>query len=283
MKYQTEIAQAAKWIREAEVFVVAAGAGMGVDSGLPDFRGNEGFWKAYPPMREAGLSFIDMANGYSFLDNPSRAWGFYGHRLNLYRNTEPHEGFHAILRMIGKRPSFVYTSNVDGAFQKAGFQRIYEIHGSIHWLQCSSPKCYSVMHGAHMDGLWRADDHHVKVDPKTFLATDQLPLCPKCGAVARPNILMFGDPAWIHVRADHQRQGYHQWRFATKGKKTVVLEMGAGTAIPSVRAQSNGLCAQGAKLVRINPREFYLPVEGESVAIPMGAKDALLAIEEALS
>ena len=49
--------QAAEAIRSAEGLVITAGAGLGVDSGLPDFRGNEGFWRAYPPLAKLGLSY----------------------------------------------------------------------------------------------------------------------------------------------------------------------------------------------------------------------------------
>jgi len=66
---------------------LGAGAGMGVDSGLPDFRGDEGFWKAYPPMAKLGIRFSSMANPRWFESDPELAWGFYGHRLNLYRAT----------------------------------------------------------------------------------------------------------------------------------------------------------------------------------------------------
>ena len=48
--------------KKADAIFITAGAGMGVDSGLPDFRGNEGFWKAYPVIRDFGYSFVDMAN-----------------------------------------------------------------------------------------------------------------------------------------------------------------------------------------------------------------------------
>jgi len=64
---------------------VTAGAGMGVDSGLPDFRGDQGFWRAYPPYAKVGLSFADLANPRWFDEAPSLAWGFCGHRLNLDR------------------------------------------------------------------------------------------------------------------------------------------------------------------------------------------------------
>ena len=89
--------RAAQDIMSAEAILIGAGAGMGVDSGLPDFRGGQGFWQAYPPYEKLGLDFVTLANPRWFRDDPMLAWGFYGHRLMLYRQTEPHGGF-AILR-----------------------------------------------------------------------------------------------------------------------------------------------------------------------------------------
>ena len=75
---------AAQALASANALIIAAGAGMGVDSGLPDFRGPDGFWKAYPPYRRLGLDFVSLANPRWFTDDPAIAWGFYGHRLALY-------------------------------------------------------------------------------------------------------------------------------------------------------------------------------------------------------
>src|SRR5512137_1821858 len=128
--------RAAAAIRTAKVLVITAGAGMGVDSGLPDFRGDQGFWNAYPMYRRLGLSFVQAANPEHFEQDPAFGWGFYGHRTNLYRGTEPHEGFKIIRKWITalSLEPFVVTSNVDGQFQRAGFEEdsILEVHGSIH-------------------------------------------------------------------------------------------------------------------------------------------------------
>ena len=84
---QSKFQQAAQVIADADALVIAAGAGMGVDSGLPDFRGNEGFWRAYPALAKANLNFAEVASPRTFVQDPSLAWGFYGHRLDLYRKT----------------------------------------------------------------------------------------------------------------------------------------------------------------------------------------------------
>ena len=133
--------RAARAIATADALVIGAGAGMGVDSGLPDFRGREGFWNAYPPYQRLGLDFITLANPRWFTDDPTLAWGFYGHRMALYRQTTPHQGFSILHRWAKQmnRGAFVFTSNVDGQFQRGGFdpERIVEVHGSFDGMQCT--------------------------------------------------------------------------------------------------------------------------------------------------
>jgi NAD-dependent SIR2 family protein deacetylase len=265
--------RAAEAIRSARTLVITAGAGMGVDSGLPDFRGDQGFWKAYPMYERLGLSFMDAANPQHFGDDPAFGWGFYGHRLHLYRSTVPHAGFAILRRWIEERglASFVVTSNVDGQFQKAGFDedRIAEVHGSIHHLQCL----------AGCSGRIWPNREEVPVDLGTMRAT-RIPRCPDCGAVARPNILMFGDFGWIADRTYDQQRRFEAFAQEAVDDGTVVIEMGAGTSIPTIRMTSERLGGRGATVVRINPRE---PRIGEQhVSLPLGALEGLTAIDRAL-
>ncbi|MDQ3578948.1 MAG: NAD-dependent protein deacetylase, partial [Actinomycetota bacterium] len=130
-----QLDRAAELIDNADAVLVCAGAGMGVDSGLPDYRGNQGFWRAYPPYARLELDFTAIADPAHFVSDPELAWGFYGHRLDLYRDTVPHKGFDVLKRWNAR----VFTSNVDGQFQRAGFTDVAEVHGTIHWLQCLVP------------------------------------------------------------------------------------------------------------------------------------------------
>src|SRR5689334_3605819 len=138
---EEDLQRSVEEVASAEALLIGAGAGMGVDSGMPDFRGTQGFWNAYPPYAHLGLSFSQMATPRWFADDPSFAWGFYGHRMNLYRTIQPHDGFRILLSWTQRMSagSFVYTSNVDGHFQRAGFdaQHVLEVHGTIEWLQCT--------------------------------------------------------------------------------------------------------------------------------------------------
>lgn len=86
---------AAQLLTDTDALLIGAGAGMGVDSGLSAFRGDQGFWSAYPAYQ--GRSFADIACPETFAYDPELAWGFYGHRLSLYSQHPPHCGF-AILR-----------------------------------------------------------------------------------------------------------------------------------------------------------------------------------------
>lgn len=249
---------------------------MGVDSGLPDFRGSDGFWRAYPRCRELGLDFASMANPRWFARDPHFAWGFYGHRLNLYRATRPHRGFEILKRWAdeGERSLFVVTSNVDGQFQKARFGggRVWEVHGAIEWAQCLDG-C-----GA---GLFPMPPGPIDLDEATLEARDPLPACPRCRGLARPNILMFGDGDWDSTRSDEQELRFLRWCQAASGSPLAVLEFGAGTAIPSIRRLCEGLARDcGGTLVRTNPREPEVP-RGQ-VGISAGALEALEEIDARL-
>lgn len=267
--------RAASLLMNADALIVTAGAGMGVDSGLPDFRGVSGFWRAYPALAEARLRFEQIASPATFRTDPQLAWGFYGHRLTLYRKTVPHAGFGMLLRWAERLPrsAFVFTSNVDGQFQKAGFltERIHECHRSLHLLQCS------VLCG---EGSWPASSLEPVIDEATCRWLGPVPTCPRCGAVARPNVLMFGDNRWCSARSEAQRQRLATWLSTVKNP--VVIECGAGTAIPSVRNFSEWITrTHRGRLVRVNPREPKVP-SAKDVSLPAGALQGLSAINEAL-
>lgn len=195
-----------------------------------------------------GLSFEEMANPLWFESNPKLAWAFYGHRLNLYRNTIPHEGFSLLLNLVKKKEDyFIFTSNVDGQFQKAGFDenKIVEIHGSIHHLQCTN-NCNGK--------IWK-NNAHIEIS-KEFQALN-FPYCPKCRKIARPNILMFGDWSWNDKRTYKQQILFNKFIQKAKNKKLVIIEIGAGTAIPTVRIKSETLAKSlNGFLIRINPRDY---------------------------
>lgn len=274
MSLRDDFIRGAEAIRRGGALVVTAGAGMGVDSGLPDFRGDNGFWNAYPMYRRLGINFIGAANPAHFENDPSFGWGFYGHRTNLYRQTEPHEGF-ALLRRWAERfglDTFAVTSNVDGQFQKAGFagDAVLEVHGSIHHLQCLKPCRMSI---------WD-NREEIPIDTGTMRA-GHTPICPECGGVARPNILMFGDYSWISDRTARQEDRFESFLEVNRDKPLVIVEIGAGSAIPTIRFMSERLGRRpDAAVIRINPREAQ--IGPPHISLPCGGLEGLQGLDAAL-
>lgn len=265
---ETNLRTAIRWIKEARSLIITAGAGMGVDSGLPDFRGPEGFWRGYPALRHDGIGFHDIATPEAFRTRPQQAWGFYGHRLALYRKTVPHAGFHLLREIAEAMPEGyrVFTSNVDGQFQQAGFDpaSVHECHGSIHMLQC-------------LDGcngeVWSASYFEPVVDERHCLLTNAQPRCPSCGALSRPHILMFDDNTWVHGPTSVDRDRLDAWCESRAG--ILVIEIGAGEAVPTVRRFGERV---GSRLIRINARD-------EAVRGPhhIGLRGGALAVLSALA
>jgi len=241
---------------------------MGVDSGLPDFRGNEGMWKEYPPLKNNNYGFMEISNPVSFVEVPELVWSFYGHRYDLYTDTIPHEGFNLLKNLIkDKNDYFIVTSNVDGQFQKAGFdiEKIYEIHGRIHKFQCT--ECDKEP--------WVEKNKKFNVNKKDMiLKYEDLPLC-ECGKLARPNIMMFSDYSFNIKENNIQNRKYQNFLLKNRNKKILVIEIGAGTAIPTIRNIGEGLLKNfsNSNLIRINPRESFGP-EG-TISIPKGSLEAL--------
>jgi NAD-dependent SIR2 family protein deacetylase len=264
--------RAARLIDEADSLIICAGAGMGIDSGLPDFRGPGGFWKVYPALGLAKLRFEEIASPAAFKSRPTLAWGFYGHRLNLYRTTHPHGGFRMLKELSASMPhgGFAFTSNVDAQFQKAGFSEseVVECHGSIHFLQCLE-HC--------TDGIWPASDFEPEVDEASCRIVSDMPRCINCGALARPAILMFNDWDWAEGRTRLQSANFSVWR--SRSERPVVIEIGAGSAIATVRHFSH---SQEVPIIRINPTEYQVP-RSVDVGIPTGALEGIQGIWKVLA
>jgi NAD-dependent SIR2 family protein deacetylase len=275
MNLQDCCKKAAETIRSAHAMIVTAGAGMGVDSGLPDFRGDHGFWNAYPMYQRLGINFVGAANPANFEGDPAFGWGFYGHRTNLYRETIPHRGFSMLQEWAGRfgQDSFVVTSNVDGQFQKSGYRedQILEVHGSIHHLQCLLP-C--------SNDIWD-NDEQIPIDFDTMRAR-HVPQCRHCSRPARPNILMFGDYSWLAGRTRGQEMRFDSFLTQHRDQPIVIVEMGAGTAIPTIRHMSETIGQRfNATVIRINLREAH--IDRGHISLPCRALEGLEGIETAFA
>ena len=217
-------------IAEAEALLIGAGAGMGVDSGLPDFRGNEGFWRAYPPFARLGLSFVELANPRWFEEDPALAWGFYGHRLELYRRVVPHRGFE-MLREWGRGDAGQGCScsrrTWTGSFRRldSSRRRVLEAHGSIHRLQCCE-RC-----GV---GIFEAEGQTVEVDEGDDAggsAAAELSRVWGAGAAQHLDVWGLGVGSAATAAQEARFQGVVSSGVEQRKGRLVVVECGAGGAM----------------------------------------------------
>ncbi len=268
---QAKIEKATKAVKNADALFITAGSGINVDSGLIK---SQDYSKSLISKLYKSTENID--HPVWFEKAPEKAWAYYGYLLNKYRQTTPHQGFYKLFELAEKKEFgyFVFTSNVDGQFQKAGFNDAFieECHGSIHHFQCTRP-CSSK--------IWDATHEEVNVDLEIFEATGELPKCPNCGGIARPNILMFGDWNWISQRSNEQGNRLQQWleTINSLDAKLVIIEMGAGHAVPTVRLQSQRVSRSiNSTLIRINPKDF--DVHEGAIGLPFGALEGVNKILE---
>ena len=263
-----EFSEAVELIKSKKFLLITAGAGMGVDSGLPDFRGKKGFWTTSALMKNSSMSYRDLARPKLFKNLPSRAWGFYGKRINEYREIIPHAGFH-ILRKWSEElfeDYFVFTTNVDNQFQKSGFpeNKIAECHGSILHKQCLNNCCKKV---------WEMDEISFKIDERMF-AYGNFPRCPSCDGPARPNVHMFADTNWVGSRTAKQEKQYKSWLSDIDLQKLLIIEIGAGMIIKNVRLEAKRL---DCPVIRINSDHFKVD---KGASVQLGALEALIELNK---
>jgi NAD-dependent SIR2 family protein deacetylase len=238
---------------EAEGIVILAGAGMSVDSGLPDFRGKQGMWT------QAQSDFISLASEKGFSQDPVLVWNFYIKRMIAYAHTAPHAGYELLLKQLtqDKKPHFVVTSNVDGHFQKAGYPSdlIHEIHGSLAHAQCAR-MCTSDV---------------VTMPQFTCELThpDQVPTCANCGSMLRPNVMMFSDSHLVWRMIDRGAQAYRAW--SAPKLNVLGIELGAGTQIPSIRLFGE---ERTCVLIRVNLYESHVN-RAQDVSLPQTALEGI--------
>ena len=163
--YEKEIAALQKIIDESENIVFFGGAGVSTESGIPDFRSEDGLYHekySYPPEQIISHSF--------FLTNPEVFYQFYKEKM-LCLDAEPNTAHRKLaeLEQVGKLKAVV-TQNIDGLHQKAGSKIVYELHGSIHRNYCLS--CH-------------------KFYPAKFIKeSDGVPHC-SCGGVIKPDVVLY--------------------------------------------------------------------------------------------
>jgi len=246
-----DLEQAVAWLDDADGLLIAAGSGLSVGAGLPDTGDSRRLARALSVIGKVRPNDQDLISTLpnAFREAPRAAWGAYGQRLTACRQIDPHPGYAILRRWADATPqgAFVYTSNVDGHFAKAGFaaDRVVEAAGSLHWLQCGK---------ACTPELWSADAFNPTIKAEGGLLAGIVPTCPHCGSVARPNVSLAKDWDWVPNRTMHQHALLSSWLMAMK--RLVVVEVGADELAIRRFSEQNG-----PRVIRIHPTDFAISPE----------------------
>jgi NAD-dependent deacetylase len=163
------IKSAVGMIKQSNFVVALTGAGISTESGIPDFRGPDGLWKRYDPMKVATID--------AFMSDPSAYWQRALERKSLVE-AKPNRGHLALaeLERIGKLKA-VITQNVDGLHQKAGCSYVIELHGSAYTAHCLN-----------------CGRKYLRVDILKRVEEGELPPTCECGGIIKPDVILFGEP-----------------------------------------------------------------------------------------
>ncbi len=164
-----KIREAARRLAATRKAVALTGAGISVESGIPDFRSPGGLWEKFDPMEYAVID--------AFHANPEKIWKMLRDLTGLVTNAKPNPGHVALadLERLGCL-RLIVTQNVDGLHQEAGNGNVVEFHGSGRTLVCLSCR-----------DLFPADDFDLE-DEATFP-----PTCGKCKKILKPEVVFFGE------------------------------------------------------------------------------------------
>jgi NAD-dependent SIR2 family protein deacetylase len=241
--------------------MILTGAGMSVSSGVPVFRAADGtmsedflqFLANFNKARVAnGLEEVDDWFGFSRpemfkMETAKEAWHYWRWRI-LRAMVTPANDYRQLSRLVdyfGEKKVFVQTSNCDQLHVKAGVNSdyLYEIHGSLARLQCSQPCC---------EKFWPTNEEFIA---RLEAEPDWVPMCPECNVAAlRPNVMIFGDGALVYSEIGNQEKRSEAFQEKMK-RNWIVLEVGAGVVIPSIRYGAEKFGQRGHGLIRVNPSQ----------------------------
>ncbi|MBL0352457.1 MAG: NAD-dependent protein deacylase [Candidatus Dechloromonas phosphoritropha] len=248
----TMIDRIARRLAAARRVLFITGAGISADSGLPTYRGVGGLYN--DDATEDGIPIETALSGDVFAVRPDITWKYLAQIEQNCRGALPNAAHRAIAvleRVMSK--VVVFTQNVDGLHRKAGSSDLIEIHGNLQELRCT------------------VCDHGETVDD---LAGRELPpLCPACGAVLRPNVVLFGEalPAGAMRRfSDAMDDGID-----------MVFTIGTSGVFPYIAEPVVWAARAGIPTVEINPVATRLSRRVE-YHLPLGAAEAMTAIMASL-
>jgi len=235
--------------------LVITGAGVSVESGIPTFRGKDGYWRNLDPAK--------LATPEAFAKNPNLVWEWYRERRQRIRNAQPNTAHQAIAKLAQHAREFLLvTQNVDDLHVRAEWEgntlvrrNIVQIHGDIFITRCS-----------HCDFSRNERDRDV----------GGLPKCPQCGALVRPGAVWFGEP--LDLGEVHRVEN-----FLDEGACDFALVIGTTVTFGYIVAWALRAISSNGELVEVNPEETslsrfatHLIREPAAVALPRLVDELLI-------
>ncbi|MFT4625105.1 MAG: NAD-dependent deacetylase [Myxococcota bacterium] len=251
----TDVDTIAGWLDAAPRVLFITGAGISVEAGLPTYRGVSGLYESAET--EEGLAIEVALSGPMFRRRPAVTWRHIAAIERACRGAAPSPAHHLLARMQRRLPAAaLLTQNVDGLHQAAGSATI-AIHGDVHQLSCT--EC-----------AWhRRVPDYASLEVPRSLGDTTVPRCPDCGAVIRPDAVLFGEmlPAEPLARLE---------RFV-EGGVDLVFSIGTTSVFPYIAAPVRHVRATGGHSVEINPGESEMS-HAFDIRLRMGAGEALAAV-----
>jgi NAD-dependent deacetylase len=206
--------------------LVITGAGVSAESGIPTFRGKDGYWRNLDP--------IKLATPEAFARDPELVWQWYRERRQRIRNAQPNAGHEAIARLAQRADEFLLvTQNVDDLHERAGLAKaeMVQIHGDIFVTRCS--RC----------GFEQEQEQEQE--------QNGVPGCTRCNALMRPGVVWFGEP--LSERETERVENYLQ-----RDSCGVVIVVGTTATFGYIIDWALRASHRGGELIEVNPEETPL-------------------------
>lgn len=223
---------AADLIRQARHIVALTGAGISTPSGIPDFRSEgKGLWAKDEP--------LEVASQSTFRTHPEKFFEWFRPLAGSIFEAKPNSA-HEALTLLEKNHKLraIITQNIDILHQKAGAERVIEMHGTLATLTCT--QCYrKVGYQGYLTG---------------FIEKGTLPYCPNCNAILKPDVILFGEQ--LPQRAWQEAQ--------TEARQCdLMLVIGSSLEVLPVAGLPMQAVDRGAHLIIINNSPTYINVRAD--------------------
>ena len=209
----------AQKLKDSRKIVFVTGAGISQESGIPTFRGKDGYWRKYDPMK---LASID-----AFYDDPKLVWEWYEDRRKNILDVKPNEGHFAISQMEEFKDVVILTQNIDGLHQRSGSTNVLELHGSIIRIKCTV-----------CDFTDNITENFESLPPKC-----------KCGSILRPDVVWFGESL---------PQNIWQSAIKEASICDVMIVVGTSLVVSPANTLPVYAKQNGATLIEVNPEETVM-------------------------